>query len=156
MANIYFLTWHTYGTWLHGDSRGSVDAEHNELNAPLAPDDPDRRSRMQALLKHPPVVLSDRARELVEATIRRHCEVRDWRLWAVSVRSNHVHVVVGCPPEVSPERAMEQFKAWGTRRLREAGLLEPERTVWVEHGSTRWIKTEESLAQVVDYVENRQ
>lgn len=156
MANIYFLTWHTYGTWLHGDPRGSVDSEHNQPNAPLAPGDSNRAGPMQAMLKRAPLMLDDPARALVEATIRRHCEIRAWRLWAVSVRTNHVHVVVGCPVDVPPERAMEQFKAWATRRLRENGMLGVDDPAWVEHGSTRWLKTEASLAEVLDYVENRQ
>lgn len=25
----YFITWHTYGTWLRGQSPGAVDDEHN-------------------------------------------------------------------------------------------------------------------------------
>ena len=35
----YFLTFTTYGTWLHGDTRGSVDREHNIVETPyLEPD----------------------------------------------------------------------------------------------------------------------
>jgi hypothetical protein len=39
----YFITFTTYGTWLHGDERGSVDKGHNRVgtefiapNMPLA------------------------------------------------------------------------------------------------------------------------
>ena len=51
---------------------------------------------------------------------------------------------------------MEQFKAWCTRRLREAGLAGAEQKVWTEHGSTRWIDSPNSLAQAIDYVLNQQ
>ena len=35
----YFSTFTTYGTWLHGDERGSVDREHNQVGTPwLEPD----------------------------------------------------------------------------------------------------------------------
>lgn len=71
---------------------------------------------------------------------------------AVNARSNHVHVVVDCPTGVSPERAMTEFKAWGTRRLRDSGLTAPHAPVWTEHGSTRWINDHASLAAAIDYV----
>jgi hypothetical protein len=35
----YFITFHTYGTWLHGTERGSVDRAHNTLGTPLLPPD---------------------------------------------------------------------------------------------------------------------
>ena len=31
----HFLTFRTYGTWLHGDARGSVDRFHNVPGEPL-------------------------------------------------------------------------------------------------------------------------
>ncbi len=156
MVLAYYLTWHTYGTWLHGDERGSVDSSHNQLYQPLAPADRDRAERMREALTHPPVSLSDAARLCIDQTIRRHCEIRRWHLHAANVRTNHVHIVVGCPANVPPELAMDQFKAWGTRRLREAGHISPEQPAWVEHGSTRWVKTPESLDKAIDYVRNRQ
>lgn len=30
----YFITFHTYGTRLHGDEKGSVDHEHNNVGTP--------------------------------------------------------------------------------------------------------------------------
>jgi REP element-mobilizing transposase RayT len=102
------------------------------------------------------VVLDARRREIVGSTIRRHAELRNWRLLALNVRSNHVHVVVFCPDGSPPERAMEQFKAWSTRRLRETGLVGPEHRVWTEHGSTRWINSDSSLSAAIDYVLNHQ
>lgn len=156
MANTYFLTWHTYGTWLHGDARGSVDALHNTPAAPLAPADPEREARMRRVLRHAPLLLDSSGRAIVQDVIRHHCSVRGWPLRAISVRSNHVHVVVSCPPDVAPERAMEQCKAWATRRLREAGLISATQPAWVEHGSTRWIKTTESLTRAVAYVVEQQ
>lgn len=54
----YFLTWHTYGTWLHGDAAGSVDAQHNTYATPRLPADRDRFSIARAKMSHPPFVLS--------------------------------------------------------------------------------------------------
>ncbi len=31
----YFMSFRTYGTWLHGDKRGSTDRFHNQYGAPF-------------------------------------------------------------------------------------------------------------------------
>jgi REP element-mobilizing transposase RayT len=133
-----------------------VDKDHNRLNTPLLPADLVRERRAAAIMTQEPFLLEPRARGVVDATIRRHCEVRGWRLLALNARSTHVHVVVDCFEKLRPEPAMEQFKAWCTRRLREAGLAGAEQKVWTEHGSTRWIDSPNSLAQAIDYVLNQQ
>lgn len=152
----YFLTWSTYGTRLHGDARGSVDRRHNRVDTPRLAPDPARELASMRRMRWPPLYLAVNGRAVVSSTVRRHCEIRGWRLLALNVRTNHVHVVVNCGRAVSPEKAMEQFKAWCTRRLREAGLVRPGRAVWTEHGSTRWINSEEGLLDAIDYVLNRQ
>ena len=146
----YFLTWTTYGTWLHGDRRGSVDrmnACHGmEYHAPAHVWRRDSKAR----LKHPVKVLSDGERELVEAAIRDHCAFRDWRLIAVNCRSNHVHVIVTATG-IPPERVMMQLKAYATRALRGHTEANTGR-VWTRGGSTRYIQSEASLDSAVQYV----
>jgi len=39
----YLITFRAYGTWLHGDSRGSVDRFHNRYGAPLIAPNPHER-----------------------------------------------------------------------------------------------------------------
>jgi hypothetical protein len=58
----YFITFRTYGSWLHGDDRGSVDRGHNEFGSPLQPPSESRRDFEQELLRHAPVELSGEAR----------------------------------------------------------------------------------------------
>lgn len=152
----YFLTWTCYGTWLHGDPRGSVDAAHNEVGAPRITADTGWSHLEADRMTGGTFALSREARAVVEATIRRHCEIRGWRLWAVNVRVAHVHVVVDCDGAIPPEETMEQFKAWATRRLREKRMVGEAQRVWTEHGSTRWIDPQESLARAVDYVMHEQ
>lgn len=37
----YFITWRTYGTWLHGDERGSVQrGSSGPLAPPISPNPP--------------------------------------------------------------------------------------------------------------------
>lgn len=42
-ALAYFITYHTYGTWLHGNEAGSVDSQHNIPGTPMLPSDPVRK-----------------------------------------------------------------------------------------------------------------
>ena len=55
-----------------------------------------------------------------------------------------------------PEKAMTDFKAWCTRRLREAGLLGARQHVWSEHGSTIYLWREAEVDHAVDYVRDGQ
>jgi REP element-mobilizing transposase RayT len=150
----YFLTWTCYGTWLHGDSRGSVDVLHNQPATPYLPADPAREGRELELLVRGPDVLTDPERALIEETIRRHVEIRRWTLHALNVRTNHVHAVVAAA--TTPETVMSQFKAWCTRRFREQGFRAPSEPIWTEHGSTRYLWTPEAVHRACDYVLNHQ
>ncbi|MCC6425808.1 MAG: transposase [Phycisphaerales bacterium] len=136
-APAYFLTWSCYGTWLHGDARGSVDSGSNQRGTPPLSPDSRRRQSESERMRYPHVLRSAEARILIAKTIEAHCQVRKWTLLAVNVRSSHVHVVVDCHESAPPERAMEQFKSWSTRCLREAGYALPDQKSWTEHGSTR-------------------
>ncbi|MCA8913231.1 MAG: transposase [Planctomycetes bacterium] len=92
----YLLTWSTYGTWLHGDKRGWRDRK-DDYHVLKHKHDPLLEERRRKQLKHDAVLLSPAMREIVEEVVREVCEYRKWRLLAVNVRSNHVHVVVGAP-----------------------------------------------------------
>lgn len=147
----YFLTWHTYGTWLHGDGAGSVDKDHNQFGAPRLTADRPRLDRALASLRHPPVVLGHTARLLVDAVIREHCARRSWTLAALAVRSNHVHVVVaGVARE--PELIVKQLKEWGTRKLRSHSIVGPNSLAWADHASTIYLYESGSLARATRYV----
>lgn len=152
-ALAYFLTWTTYGTWLRGDQRGSVVGE-NRHGAPYAEPDPARARFDRNALRSDPVVLNADARRVTAEAIRHVCEHRGWRLHALNVRSNHVHVVVSA--SATPERVLVDLKAWGTRRLREGGFVTPETRAWTKHGSTRYLFDPSSLAMAVDYVLRQQ
>lgn len=100
-------------------------------------------------MRDEPVTLSPRARALVAGVIAEVCEHRRWPLHAVNPRTQHVHVVLSSPGE--PERALNDLKAWCTRRLREARLVGVG-AVWTKHGSTRYINDADSFARAVWYV----
>ncbi|MBK7725394.1 MAG: hypothetical protein IPI33_09205 [Dehalococcoidia bacterium] len=137
---VYFLTFRTYGTWLHGDPRGSVDREHRDFGEPRIERDDGLLRRRRAVMKNAPFVLDTAAkRQAVDTSIRRTCGLRQWDLLALNVRSNHVHVVVGA--ESPEEKVLADLKAWATRALRDAGLADQSADVWSHHGSTRVLTT---------------
>jgi REP element-mobilizing transposase RayT len=100
-------------------------------------------------MKEPALFLADPDRRVVVDTIRKHCAVRGWPLHAVNARTNHVHVVVSAVGH-QPETVRDQFKAWCTRRLKEARAARTR--FWTEGGSCRWINQEADLEAAVLYV----
>lgn len=147
----FLITWTTHGTWLHGDDRGSADRVTDRIpGTPYLPANAARVAFERSELAGGAFSLWNEARENVDATIRKHCELRGWNLHALNVRTNHVHLVVSAP--VSPETIMGQCKAWASRRLREAGLVEDRARVWTRHGSTRYLNSEASVDGAARYV----
>lgn len=151
----YFITWATYGTWLHGDERSSVDRRNNLRATPRLKPNASRQLRSFQRLSQEPMLLSREFRDVVDVAVRAHAGFRGWHIHALNVRTNHVHVVVAAHP-YSPELVMKQFKEWGTRYLTDAGLIKRGRLVWIDHGSTRWVDTPESLARAIHYVNEQQ
>jgi hypothetical protein len=72
-ALAYLITFTTYGTWLHGDERGSVDRDHNIPGTPyLAP----KRRRVgweRRLSRQEPVRLDSAGRAVVKTAIVQVC-----------------------------------------------------------------------------------
>jgi REP element-mobilizing transposase RayT len=151
----YFITFRTYGTWLHGDARGSFQRRAGGWPSALGPM-PRLERAMEERLRAPPVRLDDERRATVADTLREVCERRGWALHAMSVRLEHVHVVVTSGPAVTPEQIMTTFKAWSTRRLVERGCLGRGARVWSRHGSTRYVRSLRELETVAEYVEHQQ
>ena len=116
----YFITFRAYGTWLHGDERGSVDRLHNTFGSPRLPPNPLRRNYERRMLKRPPTHLSKNRRAAIERGIRETCKLRNWSLLAFNIRTNHVHTVVSA--NCKSEKVLAALKANATRTLREARL----------------------------------
>src|SRR5436190_691237 len=100
MAIAYFITFSTYGTWLHGTARGaSVDVEHNQYDTPFLPADATRELTERETMSQPPYVLDEPRRQIVLDAIVALATEKEWRLWAAHVRTNHVHVVIAAERE---------------------------------------------------------
>jgi len=146
----YFLTWTTYGTWLHGREPASVDRDHNTPGTPLLAPDPEREAANRAAMRQPEYRLDAIRRMLVLRAILTVARHRGWRVWAAHVRTNHVHVVVSA--DCTPEKVLEDFKAWASRRLRVTLGEDADRDRWTQHGSTRYLWDEASAWEKVEYV----
>jgi REP element-mobilizing transposase RayT len=148
----YLLTFHTYGTWLRGDERGTVDrkAHNNVPGTPMLGASPELSRLDERRLMHPPVTLTPSQRALVETTVRQVSAYRRWTLHAVHVRTQHIHLVVTA--QGAPERMMASLKSWCTRKLRREALWESPHSLWARHGSTRYLWDEEAIRAACAYV----
>jgi hypothetical protein len=149
----YLITWSTYGTWLHGDDRGSVNSTHNIYGTPTLP--PSRKLILHSVkaMSGNPVTLGEKARVTIGQSIINTCRVKGWHLHALHVRTTHIHAIVSAGTE--PHGVLRLFKSWATRSLKESDLVR-QKQVWSEKGSTRYIWSLNQLSRATDYVLRRQ
>jgi REP element-mobilizing transposase RayT len=145
----------SYGTWLHGDDRGSIDRFHNVYKSPYIGSNPRWQRHNARELKRDAVILDARQRKSVEQSIRENCECRRWHLHALNVRTNHAHIVLSIG-SLKPERALTAGKANATKQMRLDGCSTRDSTPWAEKGSKRYLWNEQSVARAIDYVLNGQ
>jgi len=147
----YFISFRTYGSWLHGDTRGSIDRFQNKYRSPYISPNVKWNDQNMRRLKAPPVSLGAKQRTAIKAAIRETCEIRKWSLEAINVRTNHVHTVVSASKK-KPEIVLNAFKANATRRLREDRLWTHSFSPWADRGSKRRLWNEQSVQRAIDYV----
>jgi hypothetical protein len=141
------ITFTCYGTWLHGDERGSVDEEHNAFGTPVLSTDLERRARERDSLAEGDYSLDASRRRIALDALCEIAQRKGWILHAVHVRSNHVHIVVTASGP--PERVMNDLKTAASRRLNRRFPAEQNRTRWTRHGSTRYLWTVEAVAEKI-------
>ncbi len=146
----YLITFHTYGTWLHGDDRGSVSRGANGYGERRLEKSESWVEQAKAAMKFPAVMLDDAARSVVDFAVRDACEFREWRLLELNVRTNHVHIVVRAA--TAKEQMMMALKSRATRLLRERCVLAADQPVWTDHGSTRLLFSPRAVTGACFYV----
>ena len=151
----YFVTFRAFGTWLHGDERGSVDRKHNRYGTPRIPANKRWHRYNERTLSGPPVKLGQRRRAVVLDAIRETCTKRNWLYRTANVRTNHVHAVVTASSS-KPETVRAALKANATRKLREAGCWLSGKTPWAGKGSVKSLWTEKALCAAIAYVDEDQ
>lgn len=155
LPEAYFITFCAYGTWLHGNARGSVHRQQNAYDTPRVEENLGLQASEAGRMKQPPVYFDEERRAAIEAAIRETCSIRGWTLHALAVRTNHVHAVVSVG-DTPPERAAAALKGNGTRVMRERGCWTSELAPWAKGESTRYLWKEKDLLPVVEYVKTGQ
>ena len=150
----YFITFSSYGTRLHGSENGSVDRNHNQYGNDLICPKPQLEQYEKQNLKNPPVAFDPEHRKTILETIIEVCDYRRWRLYALHVRTNHVHVIVST--DTVPEKALHSFQSYATRHLREKYPVLKDRKIWTRHGSTKYLWDRKSLVAAISYVIHEQ
>jgi REP element-mobilizing transposase RayT len=146
----FLITFRTYGTWLHGDKRGSVDRNHRRYGTAVLPPSPRREHIERKLLQQPPLNLNRRQRVSIDSAIRETCARRRWELWALNIRTNHIHSVITAT--CNSQNVLVALKANATRSMREAGCWESDLSPWSRGGSRRRLWTEDELNWAITYV----
>lgn len=150
----YFISFRSYGTWLHGDTRGSIDRFHNRYRSPYLPPNEAWESHNRKQLKTYPFILGAKERRSVQKAIRETCSIRKWHLQALNVRTNHIHTVVTA--NRNPGLVLNVFKANATRQLSEDKLGRQPFSPWADKGSKIRLWNEQSVANAINYVLNGQ
>ena len=147
----YLITFRTYGTWLHGDDRYSIDLHgQNIYGTPKIAPNRNLVKLMSTNRAADAFILNGEQRGVVERAIRDVCKYRGYCLMAVNVRTNHAHSVVAS--QRKPEIILNAFKSNATRELRQAGLVLPTQPVWSRGGSTRYLWKPRHVEGAINYV----
>jgi len=148
----YLITIRTYGTWLHGDERTSIDThgKQNVYGTPRVPPNLNLHTQMESNMISQAMIFDDPQRAAVSRAIENVCLHRDYNLHALSVRSNHAHAVVSANDK--PELIANSFKSYSTRELRSQNLVEVDRKIWVRGRSRRYLWKANHVSAAIDYV----
>ena len=150
-----FFTFRTYGTWLHGDERGSVDRHNNLYGAPKIPSLDHLAAITAERMKSDPVILNASQRRATEIGLQTVCGKRGWHIYAANIRTNHAHAVIAIGA-YDPDRALAGLKAFATREMRESGCWPLETSPWAEKGSCRRLWNEKHIYDASVYVNTAQ
>lgn len=162
---FWLLTWTTYGTRLPGDPRGTIGVLHSQVGTQIdrnRPGDPEIESSAAlqrygaSIMKGDPVFLNqEQARVLLTQF---HCTsgYRQWRLLAVAIMKNHIHLGVNVHGDPEPESIMRDFKSYGSRALNLQWGKPKSETWWTESGSSRKLDSESSVLGSVRYMRDQE
>src|SRR5262249_127113 len=150
----YLVTFSCYASRLHGDPRGSVDRNHNQVGGPMRGESRPLLRYEQDHLTHRPYLMDESRRQVVLAPMIDTCAFRGWQLFAVHVRENHVHVVLDA--ESPFDRIAVDLKAYASRALNRAGIDDCGIKRWSRKASVRTLRTPEARELAIRYVAEKQ
>jgi REP element-mobilizing transposase RayT len=134
---------------LHGDPRGSVDREHNQLGEPILGEDLPRRRREAVRMATARVVLSPQQRAFIEVIVPVICERRQWTCHIVAAGAEHVHALVSAPGGGAVVRRL--LKRWLSQELDRRWSGCPAEW-WGDGGSVKWVWDRDYFRRAFDYI----
>ncbi|MBW8036726.1 MAG: hypothetical protein FVQ79_14150 [Planctomycetes bacterium] len=138
----YMLTWNTYGRWLQGDERGYVkNGQSLGCNAKL-------KKANQSRMVGSAFRLDEIQKTIVRNQILETAKRMAHTFYAVSVCSNHVHIVASSVDETIGE-IVRMYKRETVYALRKEGV---EGNVWARGYDKRFCYNEGSLQARIEYV----
>ncbi|MHC4574072.1 MAG: transposase [Planctomycetota bacterium] len=138
----YMITWTTYGSWLQGDKRGFVK------KGMTCPANKSLADSNKASLTKKPVRLSKTHRQIVQDAILQKAASLNQRIHALSVSSNHVHILaeyIALPIG----QVVSHYKSAAQAALRKAGVAG---RVWTRGFDKRYCFDQQGLRTRIDYV----
>jgi len=140
----YMITWTTYGTWLQGDERGYVkNGTTYQGNKAL-------KQRNKNLQSQDMVKLSRKQQQTVQKAITEEAELQNQHIYALSVQSNHVHIVVNYTTQPI-SRIVAYYKKAARLALKSAGH---NGNLWTKGYDKRFCFDRTALEQRIKYVQN--
>jgi REP element-mobilizing transposase RayT len=160
MDRLWFFTWRTYGSWLPGeegfvgyyrasDGTSAIDNIPGEL--PTGPIPPLERYARGAMNGEPVILTPQQAKTLL-AQFHETSAYKQWRLDAVAVMTNHVHLVFGVPGDPDPAELLKCWKSYASRALNRLGPRPIAPRWFADGGSKRRLVDEENWIGAVRYV----
>ena len=108
------ITWTTYGTWLQGDERGYVK------NGRIRPGNKALMQSNKQSQSQNAVKLSKAQRKAVKEAISKQAKLQNQHIYALSVQSNHVHIVAEYIP-LPISKVVAYYKKAGRLALKVLG-----------------------------------
>jgi REP element-mobilizing transposase RayT len=140
----YMITWTTYGTWLQGDERGYVK------NGQTYPGNKTIMQRNKKSQSKEMVKLSRNQQQIVRKAIIEEAELQKQRIYALSVQSNHIHIVAEYTPQPI-SNMVAYYKKSARLALKTTGH---NGKVWTRGYDTRFCFDRTALKQRIKYVQD--
>jgi len=138
----YMLTWTAYGSWLQGDRRKYVK------NGQILDPNPSLETKNKENMKYPKVSLNAPQREIIEEAIIEESAGLNQKIHAITVRSNHIHLVTDCN-FISAASAVSHYKNAARLAVESNGFVG---RLWTKGFSVRYCSDERQLNKVIQYV----
>jgi REP element-mobilizing transposase RayT len=140
----YMITWTTYGSWLQGDNQRYVK------NGKTLPRNDKLKLANQKQQKSQTVKLNAKQRQIAEQAILQEAQRVNQKVLALTIRSNHVHIVAKVSAE-SIEQVVHRYKYSATMALRNCGVRNK---IWSRGFDKKFCFSDREIECKIRYIEN--